>query len=284
MAAASQGLIARLRSRTLELQKQIVKFVDQQGQRSLQNAKQMETDVWNIHEKVAQAFNKVLKDAIDELDRNRRKQVDLIQAVQIKNQNELREFSQLKMDCLTNEIEAIEMELADQKQFLNKANVQDVVDLQVGSQPVTVGRDLLTSIKGSRLEVTFSGDHGLKLMSNNRVFLDRNPQIFDYCLQYLRSGRSFVPKSTAANPNIRELFDMEVRFWNLDRGLARIDSMANREQVDRIEAMLSQAPRLDAKKQMKCMEMWRRLGPLRLEDILQHSELKVDFDADQTEY
>lgn len=147
---------------------------------------------------------------MDELDRNRRKQIDQVQSLQVKNQNELREFSQLQMDGLRDEIDAIEAELADQKQLVNKANVNDVIDLQVGSQPVTVGRDLLTSVKGSLLQVTFAGDHGLKLLGNGRVFLDRNPQIFDYCLQYLRSGRSFIPKSTAANPNIRELFEMEV--------------------------------------------------------------------------
>ena len=174
-AAASQGLLARLRSRTLEFQKQIVKFVDLQGQRSHQNAKQMETDVWNIHEKIAEIFNKVVKEAMDELDRNRRKQIDQVQSLQIKNQNELREFSQLQMDGLRDEIDAIETELADQRQLLNKANVNDVIDLQVGSQPVTVGRDLLTSVKGSLLEVTFAGDHGLKLLGNGRVFLDRNP-------------------------------------------------------------------------------------------------------------
>lgn len=47
----------------------------------------------------------------------------------MKNQNELREFSQLQMDGLRDEIDAIESELAGQKQVLNKANVNDVIDL-----------------------------------------------------------------------------------------------------------------------------------------------------------
>ena len=100
---------------------------------------------------------------------------------------------------------------------------------------MTVGRELLTSVKGSKLAATFSGDHKLQVLpGNQRVYLDRNPFIFDYCLEYLRSNRSFIPKSTPTNPNIRELFDMEVKFWGLDRGLARIDSMSNVDLVQKI--------------------------------------------------
>lgn len=77
---------------------------------------------------------------------------------------------------------------------------------------------------------------------------------------------------------------MEVQFWNLDRGLAKVDAMAHREQVDKVDQMLKQVPKLDSKKQMKCLEMWKRLGPLSLDEICQHSELKLDFDPDLIEY
>ena len=93
------------------------------------------------------------------------------------------------MDQLSTEIDSIEMDLRDQRQFLNKTTATDIIDLQVGATPVTVGRTLLTQIKGSKMAQTFSGDHSLKLMDNKRLFIDRNPQIFEYCLQYLRSGR-----------------------------------------------------------------------------------------------
>jgi hypothetical protein len=60
--------------------------------------------------------------------------------------------------------------------------------------------------------------------------------------------------------------------------------MAHREQVEKVEQMLKEVPKLDAKKQMKCMEMWKRLGPLSLDDICQHSELKLDFNPEEFEF
>ena len=48
--------------------------------------------------------------------------------------------------------------------------------------------------------------------------------------------------------------------------------------------MLAMEPKLDVKKQIKCMEMWRQLGPLTLTEICQFSEMPLDFDPVQTDY
>lgn len=77
---------------------------------------------------------------------------------------------------------------------------------------------------------------------------------------------------------------MEVRYWGLDKGLARVDALANRQYVSQIENMLKQVPKLDGKKQQGCLEKWKQLGPLSLEEIYKWSEIQVDFDDSQTEY
>jgi len=35
--------------------------------------------------------------------------------------------------------------------------------------------------------------------------------------------------------NMRDLFDLEVKYWGIDKGLASVDSLINHEQRDKIE-------------------------------------------------
>ena len=76
---------------------------------------------------------------------------------------------------------------------------------------------------------------------------------------------------------MREVFDLEVKYWGLDKGLASIDSLINHEQRDKIEQLLLQQPLLDSKKQMKCLDTWARLGPLTLQEIINSTNMPVDF-------
>ena len=63
------------------------------------------------------------------------------------------------------------------------------MELNVGgvTEDFIVSKDLLCSIKPSTLEEMFSGRHELKKF-NGKVFIDRNPKIFRYVLDYLRIG------------------------------------------------------------------------------------------------
>ena len=56
------------------------------------------------------------------------------------------------MDAFFEEIDQIEEELSETKRRVGMVNQTDLVDLQVGAQNITVSRELLTSIKGSKMD------------------------------------------------------------------------------------------------------------------------------------
>ena len=236
------------------------------------------------HDKIQESFANIFQQLKQELDTSRKQHVDQLQQLQIKNQNELREFSQLQINDFFDEIDQVETELRDTKRKIGMVNQTDLIDLQVGANNITVSRELLTSIKGSKMETVFSGDHTLHVLPNKRIFLDRNPQIFEHVLQYLRTRRSHVPINNNLESNLRELFEMEVKFWELDKGLGHIDALTNSLQKQKIEGLLGKVPQVDQKKQMKCIEMWRNLGPLSIEQIAENSEIPINFDEMQYEY
>mgnify|MGYP003918460899 CR=1 FL=1 len=50
-----------------------------------------------------------------------------------------------------------------------------------------VSKKLLTSVPGSALAAMFSGRHELA-KDDGKTFIDRDPKIFEYLIQYLRNG------------------------------------------------------------------------------------------------
>ena len=82
----------------------------------------MENETNRAHEKVQESFSKIFQQLKEELDASRRQQIDQLQQLQIKNQNELREFSQQKLQDLFEEIDTIERELRDAKRKIGMVN------------------------------------------------------------------------------------------------------------------------------------------------------------------
>ena len=66
-------LVGKLRYGMSQFQRQINKFVDSQGQRSLQNAKQMENDVCAAHDQITEMLDQLVKDASSQLEKSKRK-------------------------------------------------------------------------------------------------------------------------------------------------------------------------------------------------------------------
>ena len=58
----------------------------------------------------------------------------------------------------------------------------------------------------------FSGRHELK-KQGGKVFLDRNPKVFRYVLDYLRNNQEvdFIFK----DDTLKNLFEGELRHWNI---------------------------------------------------------------------
>ena len=65
----------------------------------------------------------------------------------------------------------------------------DVVELNVGGvcEGFNTSRDMLCRDPKSYLAELFSGKHPLRKL-DGKVFIDRNPQIFTYVLDYLRNN------------------------------------------------------------------------------------------------
>ena len=62
---------------------------------------------------------------------------------------------------------------------------------------MTVGRDTLTRVNGSLLSAAFSNNVQLTRMpESQRVFLDRDPQVFGHIIQQLRNDVKFYQKNS----------------------------------------------------------------------------------------
>lgn len=129
------------------------------------------------------------------------------------------------------EVEAAEKNLEEKRQQLEEVqrkifamtdSVDDVVELNIGGEPMTTSRAVLCSAEGSLLAGMFSGnfDAGLKRDKDNRVFLDIDPPLFTKLLSHLRLRRIESPDCPAPLPHIpeelRPEYDMMVKYFGLE--------------------------------------------------------------------
>ena len=63
------------------------------------------------------------------------------------------------------------------------------------------------------------------------------------------------------------LFELEIKYWQIDRGLERFDQMRFPQQQWRIMKLLKEEPVIDDKKSQKTLEIWRNLQPMTIEEI-----------------
>ena len=103
----------------------------------------------------------------------------------------------------------------NEKKFVSeKSNNSDqVIKLNIGGNLKQVSKELLTTVKDSLLDKTFSGKHNLKTV-NDHYFLDRDPKIFDMVLNYLRYDTNYMPKNV--DSETKRLFEMEIEHWGID--------------------------------------------------------------------
>lgn len=100
------------------------------------------------------------------------------------------------MEDLFQDIYQAEKALIDMQRFARLNSNTDVLDLIVGGQKFTVGRSMLTQIKGSKMAELFNNMHQVKMVEGNQIFLDRDPEAFNNVLRYLRTNRKFLPADT----------------------------------------------------------------------------------------
>ena len=68
------------------------------------------------------------------------------------------------------------------------------------------------SVPGSQLDKMFSGYHEIE-ERNGMIFLDRDPETFEFMINYLRNEREIYPVFT--DPIQGQMFEKELDFWGV---------------------------------------------------------------------
>lgn len=129
------------------------------------------------------------------------------------------------------EVEAAERALEERQRMLEDMErrilaisdgLDDVIELNVGGQPMSTTRAVLCSAEGSLLAGMFSGnfDEGHKRDKDGRVFLDVDPPLFAKVLSHLRLSRIASPDCPAPLPYVpdemRPEYDLMIKFFGLE--------------------------------------------------------------------
>ena len=134
---------------------------------------------------------------------------------------------------------------------------QEVIELNVGglTEGFKTSRDMLCKDPNSYLAELFSGKQSLRKI-DGKVFIDRNPQIFTYVLDYLRNDQTPL---NFQDPTMKELFDLELKHWKL------MNPAEQKKYKAKLQEIFSTQPQTYLATNV---EKWKELGPLNLELIV----------------
>jgi hypothetical protein len=151
----------------------------------------------------------------------------------------------------------------------------DVLKLNVSGKRMDLPADLLTSDQGSLLAETFSGKIDLPRDDEGVIFVNRSAKAFEFMVDYLRRGQKhhFQYDQSAKEQLVRD----ELEYWGLD---ANYNQGLISRFPPKLVSMLSQPPSIHDFQHLDsssdCLEWWRQIGPLNLQDIQRHSEKKLE--------
>lgn len=60
-----------------------------------------------------------------------------------------------------------------------------------------VAKYILTSVEGSMMSTLFQNDSLCKRMPDGSIFIDRDPEIFEHVIKFLRSDRTYLPRNVS---------------------------------------------------------------------------------------
>lgn len=86
------------------------------------------------------------------------------------------------------------------------------MDLNVGGAKFSARRSTLTRVDDSFFSNLLSGRYPLQLDSKGRIFIDRPPKPFEVILDFLRTGKWYLPES----PQLRKMVIDEADFYGID--------------------------------------------------------------------
>ncbi|KAK2953111.1 putative BTB/POZ domain containing protein [Blattamonas nauphoetae] len=119
-------------------------------------------------------------------------------------------------------LELIQMQSSDLE--LQQQLDDQIVDLNVGGVVFTTKLETLQKFEGSMLSSMFSGSHLLARDRHGRIFIDRNPKIFELLLDYMRTGN--LPLSFHS-PADEKAFQIELDYFALSPQTVHFNSVWN---------------------------------------------------------
>ena len=147
----------------------------------------------------------------------------------------------------------------------------EILKINVGGQlRLTTSRDMLCQFPNSLLQKTFNNVHKLKYIVNpntndREIFLDRDPQTFQFLITYLRGNCSFYPKFASSNEEL--CFVKELAYWGIPDSLEEEQKLLEKL-PDELVTALKEDP--EGLKPIP-LEKWRELGPIKIFDLLKQS-------------
>lgn len=143
-----------------------------------------------------------------------------------------------------------------------------------------VGRHVLLSVEGSLMSNMVQNKNTYRNLVNGAIFIDRDPMIFEHVIKFLRSDRTYLPRGVSED--VKTEIEDEVRYWKLEKGLIKMYNYAS-PSAEVLNNILQQAPVIDPSKNQKSLEVWKKMVPLTIEDIVKESDDKVEIDDDLQE-
>jgi len=128
----------------------------------------------------------------------------------------------------------------------------------------------------------FSGRHDLN-KADEKIFLDRNPEIFGALVDYLRNDRRLYPEFD--NENKKKLFAEERNHWGIKTPSEEESHIESQFAVEIVE-MLKKEPGSEEDFEDKnnmlgaIKKTWNDIGPLKLIEIVRNAQDDISYNCE----
>lgn len=120
--------------------------------------------------------------------------------------------AKLELDQKTQDLDERIRRFEEMKEAMEKYPIEeDIIELNVGGRYFATYRNTLVAQENTLLEAMFSGRHPMKVDKKGRYFIDRNGDLFQIVLDYLRTGKLIWP----SDPQQKEQLKLELIYYGL---------------------------------------------------------------------
>ena len=151
-------------------------------------------------------------------------------------------FERLLRQCLdnhdirgiNNEIKTLEAKLVETERNLTEPDFTIFVnETSIHTRRSVIGKVPYSKLSNLITRLEKAGE-AIEIMAD--------PTVFKHLVQYLESDRTLLPEG---NSQMRVLVEKEIKFWGLDRGLARVDTLTAQVAKD-MQQILNTIPNIES--------------------------------------